>query len=611
MSNIDYTGTGTTLSIIPYSEKIGTVHAFLNGVVIYTTPMSISFDYGRTWKPIGLDSDPTFVYEPETEDDLDVMIFTYGIDKHYVAYNDGNVYSLKFFDASLPKYLNTTIYDKGFFINKEHFIVQLIDSPNTVMYWFDALDLKNRETIQGHIVLYAKKHISMPDSMELKHYNSTSNSMNLSYWCNSNIYGNIFCNTTDYFAFVTNIKSEDEKRFFFGTIYWKGGILNIYHNSLCHNNTQFVDESGSSFITQGNVVYKIFSFNDADYVILLTRNYTRIYIYKIYVEDKKYKAEFANDIFCITLSEGKEYIMINDDIPILLSWKWQGIELFMLQYADAYATSWKVYNSPGSTKLTMTLHPASNFNKPDGYFPNGMPFRIIIHQGPPRRSIFIALTGSYLTTNGGLHNVTPVKGSNQTQQLRKINGDYSSAFVKDISPCLVAVNKSGVKEMYKICKDYDVVKGSLRVYDKTGTKGIIYGTTSYITQPAFVGYKERPDIPAGSHSLKELASILVNYIPSGTTRAMRPIKQGSDYREDIFPESYHFEGPLIGLYSIQLTKVESSAASVGIYYELRFNYINAGNGVYSSASDKTIVHSNVYKTFNGGNFKFNVGVKFI
>ena len=147
MSNIDYTGTGTTLSIIPYSEKIGTVHAFLNGVVIYTTPMSISFDYGRTWKPIGLDSDPTFVYEPETEDDLDVMIFTYGIDKHYVAYNDGNVYSLKFFDASLPKYLNTTIYDKGFFINKEHFIVQLIDSPNTVMYWFDALDLKNSKIV--------------------------------------------------------------------------------------------------------------------------------------------------------------------------------------------------------------------------------------------------------------------------------------------------------------------------------------------------------------------------------------------------------------------------------------------------------------------------------
>lgn len=122
---------------------------------------------------------------------------------------------------------------------------------------------------------------------------------------------------------------------------------------------------------------------------------------------------------------------------------------------------------------------------------------------------------------------------------------------------------------------------------------------------------EVPDIAVGSYTTEQLAKILVNYIPSGTTRAMRPIKLGSYYREDIFPKSYHFEGPLIGLYSIQLIKVESSAASVGIYYELRFNYINAGNGVYSSASDKTIVHSNVYKTLNDGNFKFDVGVKFI
>lgn len=122
---------------------------------------------------------------------------------------------------------------------------------------------------------------------------------------------------------------------------------------------------------------------------------------------------------------------------------------------------------------------------------------------------------------------------------------------------------------------------------------------------------EVPDIAVGSYTTEQLAKILVNYIPSGTTRAMRPIKLGSYYREDIFPESYHFEGPLIGLYSISLEKVETSAAAVGIYYELRFNYINAGNGVYSSASDKTIVHSDVYKTFNGGNFKFDVGVKFI
>lgn len=122
---------------------------------------------------------------------------------------------------------------------------------------------------------------------------------------------------------------------------------------------------------------------------------------------------------------------------------------------------------------------------------------------------------------------------------------------------------------------------------------------------------EVPDIAVGSYTTEQLAKILVNYIPSGTTRAMRPIKLGSYYIEDIFPESYHFEGPLIGLYSIQLTKVESSAASVGIYYELRFNYINAGNGVYSTATNKTIVHSDVYKTLNNNSHHFDVGVKFI
>lgn len=609
---MNYTGTGTILSGIPYSEKIGKVHTFLNGVVIYTHPMSISFDYGKTWKSIELNNEPTFVYEPETEDDLDVMIFTYGKDKHYVAYNDGNVYSLKIYDTSLRKYLQTTIYNKGFFINKEHFIVQLGDSTNTVMYWFNASDMKNQESIGGHIVLYVVKYTSMPDDVILIHYDSTAVLMNQSYWYNGSIYGNLLCDITSlYFSFVTNIKSE--LRFIFGAIYWKGGIINTYYG-LSYNNTQFVDDGGNP-IEQGVYVYKIFSFNNADYVIYtqLITNFKikQIYIYKIYIENNKYKAILANDIFCPILSEGKEYIMEYDDIPIFLSWKWQGIELFMLQFKDAYGTSWKVYNSPGSTTLTKENYFLSNFNIPDGYFPNGTPYKIVIRQGPPRWSVFIALTGSYLTTNGSLRAVTPVKGSNQTQQLLKINRDYSSAFVKDISPCLVAVNKIGVKEMYKICKDYDVVKGSLRVYDKTGTKGIVYGTTSYITQPTFVGYKESPDISAGSHSLKELASILVNYIPSGTTRAMRPIKQGSDYIEDIFPDSYHFEGPLIGLYSIQLIKVENSAASVGIYYELRFNYINAGNGVYSSASDKTIVHSDVYKTFNGGNFKFDVGVKFI
>lgn len=609
---MNYEGTGTTLSAIPYSEKMGTVHAFLNGVVIYTNPMSISFDYGRTWKSIGLDSDPTFVYEPETEDDLDVMIFTYGKNKHYIAFNDGNVCSLEFLDLSSLQYLQTTIYDKGFFVNKEHFIVQLGDKTNTIMYWFDASDIKNQEAIGGRIVLYVVKYTSMPEPMRLKHYDSTVESTNISYWCSTDIYGNLhFSTSSKYFTFVTKVKSKNN--FLWGSTYWKGGIIHHYYG-LMYNNEYFVDENGYK-ITQGYLILNFFSFNNADYVISLQYgvNFSikAFYIYKIYIENKQYKAIFANNIFCPVISEGKEYLMNYDNNPFFLSWKWQGIELFMLRFKDAYGTSWRVYNSPGSTTLIKQNYFTSNFNIPDGYFPNGMPFKIVIHPGPPRRSIFIALTGSYLTTNGGLHNVTPVKGSNQTQQLRKINGDYSSAFVKDISPCLVAVNKSGVKEMYKICKDYDVVKGSLRVYDKTGTKGIVYGTTSYITQPTFVGYKEKPDIPAGSYSLKELASILVNYIPSGTTRAMRPIKQGSDYIEDIFPDSYHYNGPLIGLYSIQLTKVESSAASVDIYYELRFNYINAGNGVYSSASDKTIVHSNVYKTFNGGNFKFDVGVKFI
>lgn len=122
---------------------------------------------------------------------------------------------------------------------------------------------------------------------------------------------------------------------------------------------------------------------------------------------------------------------------------------------------------------------------------------------------------------------------------------------------------------------------------------------------------EVPDIAVGSYTTEQLAKILVNYIPSGTTRAMRPIKLGSYYIEDIFPESYHFEGPLIGLYSISLEKVETSAASVGIYYELRFNYINAGDGVYSTATNKTISRTVVYKTLNNKSHHFDVGVKFI
>ena len=122
---------------------------------------------------------------------------------------------------------------------------------------------------------------------------------------------------------------------------------------------------------------------------------------------------------------------------------------------------------------------------------------------------------------------------------------------------------------------------------------------------------EVPDIAVGSYTTEQLAKILVNYIPSGTTRAMRPIKLGSYYIEDIFPESYHFEGSLIGLYSISLEKVESSAAAVGIYYELRFNYISARDGVYSTATNKTIRRTVVYKTLANTSHYFGVGVKFI
>ena len=123
-------------------------------------------------------------------------------------------------------------------------------------------------------------------------------------------------------------------------------------------------------------------------------------------------------------------------------------------------------------------------------------------------------------------------------------------------------------------------------------------------------HSEKPDIAAGTYTTEQLVNILVNYIPSGTTRAMRPIKIGSDYIKDIFPDSYHFEGPLIGLYSIQLTKVENSSG-FRPYYELRFNYIIAVDGVYSTATNKTIRRTVVYKTLDNNSHHFDVGVKFI
>lgn len=610
MNYIDYTGTETLLSVIDNSTKKGGVYSFLNGVVIYPSPMSISFDYGRTWKSIGLDSDPTFVYEPETEDDLDVMIFTYGKNKHYIAFNDGNVCSLEFLDLSSLQYLQTTIYDKGFFINKKYFIVQLGDKTNTVMYWFDASDIKNQEAIGGRIVLYVVKYTSMPEPMELKHYDSTSVENNKSYWCSYSKSVRLFFNKSNsYFSSAPFIYKAGVGN----SVNVDGFIIyvSLEDNYLYADSSRVLNSVGEVLKLPETAKYVRATFicNKDKYIIIDSKQHPIDSsgfhrIFQIWKSEKYDKAICGRDATYDFIPSITGYLDIR-------KWKWQGIELFMLEYDNAAGDLYRVYNSPGTTKVVQQKYYPYDFNIPDGYFPNGTPYKIELQSFNPFKSVFKTLTGSYLTRNGGLHNVTPVKGSNQTQQLRKINGDYSSAFVKDISPCLVVVNTIGVKEMYKICKDYDVVKGSLRVYDKTGTKGIVYGTTSYITQPTFVGYKERPDISAGLHSLKELASILVNYIPSGTTRAMRPIKQGSDYIEDIFPKSYHFEGPLIGLYSISLVKVESSAATVGIYYELRFNYINAGNGVYSSASDKTIVHSNVYKTFNGGNFKFDVGVKFI
>ena len=601
---MDYTGTETLLSVIDNSRGKGVVHAFLNGVVIYTNPMSISFDYGRTWKSIGLDSNPTFVYEPETEDDLDVIIFTYGANNHYIAFNDGNVKDLiLLFGNSQP--LHDAIFNKGFFVNKKYFVVQLGDASSTTMFLF--AQIQEKEDTPSFVRFISISYEETKKPLYLSYYDSTDGGNK---WCGDGLYCNFDIDTTGkkivgyYYSANKGILNSVNVDGF--VVY-----ISLEDNCLYADSSRVLNSVGEVLKLPETAKYVRATFicNKDKYIIIDSKQHSinaggLHRIFQIWKSEKYDKAICGRDATYDFIPSITGYLDIR-------KWKWQGIELFMLEYDNAAGDLYTVYNSPGSTELEEQKYYPYNFNIPEGYFPNGTPYKIELWGANPYKSAFKALTGSYLTRNGGLHNVTPVKGSNQTQQLRKINGDYSSAFVKDISPCLVAVNTIGVKEMYKICKDYDVVKGSLRVYDKTGTKGIVYGTTSYITQPTFVGYKERPDIPAGSHSLKELASILVNYIPSGTTRAMRPIKQGSDYIEDIFPDSYHFEGPLIGLYSIQLTKVESSAASVGIYYELRFNYINAGNGVYSSASNKTIVHSIVYKTFNSWNFKFDVGVKFI
>lgn len=123
-------------------------------------------------------------------------------------------------------------------------------------------------------------------------------------------------------------------------------------------------------------------------------------------------------------------------------------------------------------------------------------------------------------------------------------------------------------------------------------------------------HREKPDIAAGTYTTEQLAKILVNYIPSGSTRAMRPVKIGSDYIDDIFPDSYRY-GPLIGLYSITLSKVESSGDEYPAHYVIKYNYIVTPNGVYSSTTNRAIYHTIVYKTLGNSSHYFAVGVKFI
>lgn len=127
-------------------------------------------------------------------------------------------------------------------------------------------------------------------------------------------------------------------------------------------------------------------------------------------------------------------------------------------------------------------------------------------------------------------------------------------------------------------------------------------------------HSEVPDIAAGSYTTKELVKILVNYIPSGSTRAMRPIKVGSDYINDIFPDSYRYNGPLIGLYSITLTKIEASGDEYPAHYRITFNYIVTPDGTYSTTikkSNKSIYCSVTCKTLDNNSHHFDVGVKFI
>ncbi len=208
------------------------------------------------------------------------------------------------------------------------------------------------------------------------------------------------------------------------------------------------------------------------------------------------------------------------------------------------------------------------------------------------------------TADGGTNVITVTKTDGTTSTFSVKNGSKGSTGATGPRGATGATGpqgKQGVPGVTDVATT--TTAGVMSASDKTKLDKLWKYVTQYLA--------EVPDIAAGSYTTEQLVKILVNYIPSGTTRAMRPIKIGSDYIDDIFPDSYHFEGPLIGLYSIQLTKVEGSAASVGIYYELRFNYIITGNGVYSSTTNKTIRRTVVYKTLENNRHHFDVGVKFI
>ena len=206
------------------------------------------------------------------------------------------------------------------------------------------------------------------------------------------------------------------------------------------------------------------------------------------------------------------------------------------------------------------------------------------------------------TADGGTNVITVTKTDGTTSTFSVKNGSKGSTGATGPRGATGATGPQGPQGKQGVPGVTDVAT--------TTTAGVMSASDKTKLDKLWKYLSEVPDIAAGSYTTEQLVKILVNYIPSGTTRAMRPIKLGSYYIDDIFPDSYHFEGPLIGLYSIQLTKVESSAA-VGIYYELRFNYIITGNGVYSSTTDKTIRRTVVYKTLENSRHHFDVGVKFI